>query len=56
MRTAASQNSNIMSFIKPGQTETDFASKHIFGCENFLILKFLKNVTSKYLTNLFVLV
>lgn len=56
MRIAASKNSNIMSLIKPVQMERGFASKHIFGCENFMILKFLKNVISKYVTNLIVLV
>jgi len=55
-RIAASLNSNIISLIMPGQTESGFVSKHIFGCENFLILKFLKNVISKYVTNWFVLV
>jgi len=56
MRIAASQNSNIMSLMKLGQTESGFASKHNFGCENFLIFKFLKNITYRYVTNLFVLV
>ena len=56
MRIAAFQNSNIMSLIKSWQTESGFTSKNIFGCENFLIFKFLKIVTSKYITNLFVLV
>jgi len=56
MRNAASQNSNIMAPTKPGETESGFASKHIFGCENLLILKFLKNIVSKYVANLLVLI
>jgi hypothetical protein len=56
MWIVASQNSNIMSLIKLEQTESDFASKNIFGCENFLIHKILKNVISKCVTGLFVLV